>query len=156
MKRHFPKIAAALVVLMIGSWLNTTPVRAQELYNDSAEVNKMMTKLGRGVANLLTGWMEVPKQMSRSIRQTDPVTGTFIGLFRGFGWTWARTFAGAYEIITFPFPAPKDYKSLIEPPYIVTDLWGEPIPAISDPHNNWVEPRVPDYGTGEPVRSIVP
>ena len=157
MKSKAAFAAALLVVLILFAALAGPAAAAEEeLYRGSAEVNLMMTKLGRGTANLLTGWLEIPKQMAVSIRKHDPVSGTFIGVFTGIGWTWARTFTGAYEIVTFPFPTPPDYVPIIFPEYIVTSIWGEPIPIVSDPHNNWAEPRVPDYGTGEPVRNIQP
>ena len=153
MKRHVRIFASALALAFALGTFSASTARAEELYRKSAEVNKMMTKLGRGVANICTGWMEVPKQIAQSIRETDPVTGTFVGTARGIGWTFARTLAGVYETLSFPFPVPQDYVPLIEPEYIITSVWGEPIPVISDPHNNWAEPRVQDYGTGEPVRT---
>ncbi|HUT23503.1 MAG TPA: exosortase system-associated protein, TIGR04073 family [Sumerlaeia bacterium] len=131
-------ICAIVAALFVSMGLVSTPSAsaADELYRDSSEVQSMMTKLGRGCTNILTGWMEMPKQMAKSIRETDPVTGTIVGAVRGMGWTFARTVTGAFEVVTFPFPVPKDYKPLLEPEYIVTDMWGDALPIVCDPDSN--------------------
>ena len=126
-----------LALLAAGAlWSSAAFAAGDHLYNDSPEVDSMMTKLGRGIANVCTGWLEVPKQIGKSVRETDPVSGIIVGVCRGAAWTVARTAAGAYEVVTFPFPVPKGYKALIEPEYIVKAMWGEPIPILSDRNNN--------------------
>jgi putative exosortase-associated protein (TIGR04073 family) len=92
----------------------------------------MFHKLGRGLLNVLTGWLEVPKSVADTWRKTDPFTGMVIGSVKGVAWTWARTCTGLYDVITFPFPVPKDYISLIEPESIVTQTWGEPFPEYAE------------------------
>lgn len=136
MRKHTGICVLTLVLLAAGTLWSSAAFAGDHLYNESAEVNSMMTKLGRGLANVLTGWLEIPKQIGKSIRETDPVSGTLVGVCRGAAWTLARTAAGAFEVITFPFPVPKDYKPVIEPEYIVKAMWGEPMPIISDRNNN--------------------
>jgi putative exosortase-associated protein (TIGR04073 family) len=132
MKRHLGIHATALGLLLLVGLLWVSPVSAEELYRESSEVHSMMTKLGRGATNVLTGWLELPKQVVQSINETDPVTGTIVGFVRGVGWTYARTVVGVYEIVTFPFPAPKNYEPLLEPEYIVKATWGKPFPGVTD------------------------
>jgi len=105
----------------------------------------MLHKLGRGVVNLFTGFVEVPKCMAREWKRTDPITGITVGFFKGVGWGWTRTMAGAYEIATFPFPAPPGYAPLLEPEFVLTDIWGAPIPEITE-YPDWSKPpTVPVY-----------
>ena len=76
------------------------------------------TKLGRGVANTLTGWVELPKNIYNTSVEDNAFTGMTLGLAKGAGMTLVRTGAGIYEIATFPFPLPEDYKPILEPEYV--------------------------------------
>ena len=76
------------------------------------------TKLGRGVANTLTGWVELPKNIYNTSVEDNAFTGMTLGLAKGAGMTLVRTGAGIYEVVTFPFPLPEDYKPILEPEYV--------------------------------------
>ncbi len=76
------------------------------------------TKLGRGAANTLTGWIELPKNIYNTSVQDNAFAGITLGLAKGAGMTLVRTGAGIYEIATFPFPLPSDYKPILEPEYV--------------------------------------
>src|SRR3989338_2984876 len=80
--------------------------------------NDAFTKLGRGVANALTGWVEVPKNIYNVSVEENALAGVTLGLAKGAGMTIVRTGAGIYEIATFPFPLPQDYKPILEPEYV--------------------------------------
>jgi putative exosortase-associated protein (TIGR04073 family) len=76
-------------------------------------------KLGRGINNL--GEFARGGEMRRSFEQTavfgSPDQSYSTGLFHGFDRSMARTFAGAYEMLTFPFPnhKPGDYGPILFP-----------------------------------------
>ncbi len=76
------------------------------------------TKLGRGVANTLTGWVELPKNVYSTSVEQNALAGITVGLAKGAGMSIVRTSAGIYEIATFPFPLPQDYKPILEPEYV--------------------------------------
>lgn len=76
------------------------------------------TKLGRGIANTLTGWVELPKNIYNTSVEDNPLAGVTLGLAKGAGMTLVRTGAGIYEIATFPFPLPEAYKPILEPEYV--------------------------------------
>ena len=76
------------------------------------------TKLGRGIANTLTGWVELPKNIYSTSVDDNPLAGVTLGLAKGAGMTLVRTGAGIYEIATFPFPLPEAYKPILEPEYV--------------------------------------
>ena len=87
-------------------------------------------KFVRGLVNIATAPLEMP----RHIRQRTSGGNTFrnwvVGVSQGLGYTVTRALAGAYEVLTFPVPAPKRYAPVIEPEY----LW-ETAPATeSDQH----------------------
>lgn len=79
--------------------------------------NDAFTKLGRGVANTLTGWVEVPKNIQKTNEDENLLAACTLGLAKGVGMTIVRTGAGIFEAATFPFPVPKDYKPVLEPEY---------------------------------------
>ena len=78
-------------------------------------------KLGRGVTNLFTGWVEVPKRIAETTTASGRFAGFTWGLLRGAAYGFLRTAAGAYETATFPFPAPPEYRSVIHPTFVFTD-----------------------------------
>ena len=82
---------------------------------------KAMMKLGRGLINLITGWVELPKRMDETSKRSGLGTGLTWGLLRGLGHGFVRTAGGAYEVVTFPFPAPPDYQPIMRPEYVFTD-----------------------------------
>ncbi|MBI4432144.1 MAG: exosortase system-associated protein, TIGR04073 family [Candidatus Omnitrophica bacterium] len=105
-KKCLPGSVAALVGLFL--LMGTTACFAQDA----------LTKLGRGVANTLTGWVELPKNIYSTSRESNALTGMTLGVAKGAGMTIVRTGAGIYEIATFPFPLPEDYKPILEPEYV--------------------------------------
>ena len=72
-------------------------------------------KMGRGMVNLLTGWIELPKQFHAGAQEDNPVVGIGRGVLKGAGLTLLRSGIGIYEAITFPVPYPKDFGSPYEP-----------------------------------------
>lgn len=75
-------------------------------------------KIGRGLANILTGWVELPKNIYDTSVEDNPLSGLTIGLAKGVGMTIVRTGAGVYETVTFPFPIPEGYTPVLEPEFI--------------------------------------
>jgi putative exosortase-associated protein (TIGR04073 family) len=114
------------------------PVINPYTFQDSEEVGRTGTtfgrqlhKLGRGILNTLTGFLEVPKRIAQVWRDTDPITGAVVGTIEGAGWALARTATGLYEVVTFPIPVPANYEPLMEPEYVLPELWGATVPGLA-------------------------
>ena len=71
-------------------------------------------KMGRGVVNVLTGWIELPKQIHLGSQEENPVTGLGWGLVKGASLTVLRSGVGVFEAVTFPIPYPKAFASPYE------------------------------------------
>lgn len=149
---RFARFCVILSALLLTTLFLSTASAQPADYEDQREhykVDSMTTKLGRGVVNIFCGWLEIPNQVRISVKETDPVSGLVIGLFRGTAWTIARAGVGVFEVVTFPAPVPKEYKPVLKPAYIVKELWGQPAPIISDKNNNAWEgmenPGTPPY-----------
>ncbi len=125
--------SAALAAMIL---TGTARAASDDVGRDKSDINKMLHKLGRGITNVFTCWVEIPRTVSREWERTDPVTGIVLGTVKGAGWAATRLATGAYETFTFPFPVPPDYKAMIEPEFVVTDVWGDGIPDITDLHSN--------------------
>lgn len=82
----------------------------------------MSTKLLRGVTNVLTGWMEIPRNIYVTSRDEGLPKGLIIAPFQGIFVAAARTLGGAVETAFFYMPAPGFYEPMMERPLV----WSEP------------------------------
>jgi putative exosortase-associated protein (TIGR04073 family) len=89
-----------------------------QAYSDDGIPRQIGHKLARGMANTLTGWAEVPKQMYLKTSEGPLPMGVVEGVVEAIGMTFARTTAGLYEIATFAIPLPWHYQPLFEPEYV--------------------------------------
>lgn len=98
---------ACIIIAMIG-------IATQSYAQDPAK------KLGRGLANIVTGWVELPKNIYDTSVEENILSGLTMGLAKGVGMTIVRTGAGVYETVTFPFPIPEDYQPVLEPEFVLS------------------------------------
>lgn len=75
----------------------------------------MGRKLGRGVVNTSTGWIEFPKAMYVMSQEWGPAFGVVFGSLHGLEASAVRTLAGVYEAATFPVPIPAGYTPVVMP-----------------------------------------
>ena len=78
----------------------------------------MGRKLCRGVANIATGWIEIPKNMYDTSIKENIVTGLTLGAVKGAAMTFVRTGFGIYDTLTFLLPIPEGYNPLLEPEFV--------------------------------------
>lgn len=107
------------VVLILGVALVGTVQPASAEQETGALV---ITKLFRGMVNAATGWMEIPKQIATTWGESGAGVGLSWGFIKGIGYAVARSTAGGFEIATFPLPIPEDYKPIMQPEYVLSDL----------------------------------
>ncbi|MEW6170275.1 MAG: exosortase system-associated protein, TIGR04073 family [Candidatus Omnitrophota bacterium] len=75
-------------------------------------------KLGRGLTNTASGWLELVKQPYETTKAENLLAGLTVGILKGVGMGLVRTGVGIYELITFPIPAPKGFEPLLQPEYV--------------------------------------
>lgn len=78
---------------------------------------KMAIKFTRGIANIATSVIELPKQTLLTVRDMGPV-GIVIGPIKGVGMTFYRGVVGVAETLFCMVPPPGYYDPMIEPPYV--------------------------------------
>lgn len=81
---------------------------------------KGLTKLGRGLSNILLGWTEIPLTWDKKMREGKPLQ-YLIGVAPVLGTARAvmRTGSGVFEVVTFPLSDRAiNYEATIEPEYL--------------------------------------
>lgn len=97
-----------LVLVVVGLLTVSAPTYAQDAFK----------KLGRGVVNTFTGWLEIPKGIVDESKANNVFTGLTVGTIKGLGLGLVRTGAGIYEAVTFPFPIPEGYEPIVKPEFV--------------------------------------
>ncbi len=95
----------------------SSPSFAQDEKKPETVVGKMSVKLVRGITNVATSIVELPKQTYLTIRD-DGAVGIATGPLKGIGMTVYRAFIGAVETVFFPVPEPGYYDPMIDPEYV--------------------------------------
>lgn len=74
---------------------------------------RVTKKFDRGMANTLTGWLELPKNIFNTSNQHNIVVGLTWGCLKGMVYTVGRTAVGVVELTTFFIPN----KEIVHPTY---------------------------------------
>lgn len=75
---------------------------------------RFVTKASHGFANMTTGFVEIPKNVSNIWSDSNIFAGVTIGVIRGVVHTVSRTLVGVGEFLTSPIPT-EDY---VTPGYV--------------------------------------
>jgi putative exosortase-associated protein (TIGR04073 family) len=75
-----------------------------------------LVKLGRGLANVVTCPLEVPKNMGDANQANGIFASMTWGLLQGVADTLIRGVVGVYEVATFPIPFPQEYAPILTDP----------------------------------------
>jgi putative exosortase-associated protein (TIGR04073 family) len=73
-------------------------------------------KAGRGLMEMITGFMEFPGNIYAESRDHGLASGLTIGLAKGIGMIPVRELVGVYELVTAPIEVPDDYRPVLDPP----------------------------------------
>jgi len=88
-------------------------------------------KFLRGLAGMTTAFLEVPGNMVAETRARGAAEGIPVGFAKGLGMIIPRVFVGVWEFLSAPFPAPPNFRPILEPEF----PWGyfENQPASAPP-----------------------
>jgi putative exosortase-associated protein (TIGR04073 family) len=93
------------------------PSYAQEEKKPEAVVEKMSVKFVRGITNMMTSVVELPKQTYITARDEGAV-GYVVGPLKGIGMIVIRALGGAAETAFFLVPQPGYYDPVLDPAYV--------------------------------------
>jgi putative exosortase-associated protein (TIGR04073 family) len=82
---------------------------------------RVYKQTGQGRGQYRYRWVELPKQIFNTSVDENVFSGLTVGTAKGIAWTVMRTLGGMYEFVTFPFPIPEDYASVIEPEFVFSE-----------------------------------
>ncbi len=104
---HFISMALVFAVLLSFSspCLAGTPIR----------------KISRGIANTITGVLELPLKVVEVTEDEGYIAGATYGVMKGIGWALLRTAVGVYETVTFIIPLPFHYEPVLEPEFLLSE-----------------------------------
>ena len=74
-------------------------------------------KLGRGLAAMTTGFLELPGNIVVETRERGAAEGIPLGFAKGLGMIIPRELVGVYEFLSAPFPAPADFQPILQPEF---------------------------------------
>lgn len=115
-------VALGLVVALGIPWEHV----AAQTYDPLGEIppptglQKALTKLGRGLSNVVLGWAEIPVTFDKKLKEGKPFA-YLVGVVPVMGTARAviRTSTGVFEMVTFPFSdRDVNYEPILEPEYI--------------------------------------
>ncbi len=111
MKKIVALVLVSGLILAVGMPVQTA---------SAAEENNAVTKLGRGVLNVLDAVVEIPGTMLRTSEAEGAAAGLTKGLFDGAVNTVKRAVVGVYEVGTFPLPLPANYEPILDEPQFLS------------------------------------
>jgi len=79
---------------------------------------RMGAKLGNGIANIATGFVEIPKTIMVTNRTDGPAYAATAGFMTGMVHMVGRTLCGAYDLATFIIPT----RPIVNPDYVWQDF----------------------------------
>ena len=74
-------------------------------------------KVGRGLAAMTTGFLEVPGNIVKTSRERGYGWGFTLGFVQGLGMIVVRELVGVYEFVSCPIPVPAGFEPIIEPEF---------------------------------------
>jgi putative exosortase-associated protein (TIGR04073 family) len=83
----------------------------------SAEAQSAARKVGRGLAAMTCGFLEVPGNIVKVHRERGPAWGFSLGFVQGLGMIVVRELVGVYEFVTAPLEVPPGFEPIIEPEF---------------------------------------
>ncbi|HBA87316.1 MAG TPA: exosortase system-associated protein, TIGR04073 family [Geobacter sp.] len=107
-----------VISLLCAGRLAQADSRSIDTASPQEVVDGMANKLVRGVANVGTGWLELPKQIYMTFKEEGVVKGMTVGPLKGIGMSLVRTVSGAGEAVTFFVAYPGFYEPYFDPAYV--------------------------------------
>lgn len=116
-KRHC-LISVVLVIVFVCFSAQALAVGPLYELSTSAKVSR---KFLRGLLNIPFCWVEIPKEINIETQNLDPFTGFWSGLVKGTAKSIKRCGIGVWDLVTFPFPTPRKYKTWQSPEFPLMD-----------------------------------
>lgn len=108
---------AVLVMGMTSLAFGDIPGSSDET-RDHSHVNGILTKLGRGIANVATCPLELIRTPTLVGRQQGNVAALTVGMAQGAWRTLQRGAIGLFEVVTFFAEVPENFEPIMTPEFV--------------------------------------
>jgi len=123
-KRSALGMAVCAAVLVVGVASASAAGMIDETTGGPSYVSGSLGKLGRGIANIATCPIELPRTIEKVSLKDGYVAGATVGILQGVWRTVLRGVVGVFEVVTFPAEIPEGFKPLITPEFAFGhDVW---------------------------------
>ncbi len=119
--------ACVVILLLTVVFAAVWSLSAQaQVYNPDLDLpkptgmEKALTKMGRGISNIVFGWAEIPMTFDKNLKKGKPL-GYLVGVAPVLGSARAvmRTGTGLFETVSFPFSdRDVNYEAVLEPEFL--------------------------------------
>lgn len=86
-----------------------------------ASAQNPIRKLGRGIGNVLSGFLELPLSIVDTAEEEGYLAAMTYGVTKGVAMSILRTGVGLYETVTFLIPLPWGYEPILEPEFLMSE-----------------------------------
>ena len=111
-------LLVSTVLVLVNAAARPCAAAGDQPTKPAAKTYTQSDKLVRGLVNIVTSPLELPRQLREQVHGGSTVRAWTLGLLQGIGYTVVRASAGVYEVLTFPAPAPSHYTPVLEPEYV--------------------------------------
>jgi len=119
------KITKVLAVILIAGFLFLSNVYADDSSNETvtSEENTMAVKFKRGLINIATSPLEIPKQIRNywnkgKEKNQKNIVWVTAGTVKGIANMVGRLGSGVWDVTTFNVNMPKNYEPLMKPDFV--------------------------------------
>lgn len=83
----------------------------------SAAEQSAARKMGRGLAAITCGFLEIPGHIVQTTEQSGAAYGFSLGFAKGLGGFVVRELVGVYEFLSAPIEAPDGFRPILTPEF---------------------------------------
>ena len=111
--KNMSALCKLLFLTAVILWMPLTKAEEHDNYQRT-----IAEKAGNGIANLATGWLEIPKNVINTTNNNNFIVGFFGGMLKGMVNMAGRTGVGVIDLVTFPIPT----QPIVQPALIWDDF----------------------------------
>ena len=118
------RVGTSVIIFIFFISFSTAASAFEISKTESMDHHKMWHKFKRGLINVMTSPVEVPKQIkaeyaSESEEFGPKVASAVGGTFKGIAYFGGRLGSGLWDMVTFSLAVPEDYGPLMKPEYVI-------------------------------------
>ena len=83
----------------------------------AAAENTAARKMGRGLAGMTCGFLEIPGNVVKTTQERGAAYGFTLGFAKGLGALVVRELVGVYEFISAPIEVPQGFVPILKPEF---------------------------------------